>query len=140
VVTAAAPTAAPPRGVPTATPRDPVRPGATRTPTPRPGNTSVCVARVEATVKFPTLKGGTQTVNARVLDATGNPIVGASAEALVRYSTTTRSLPLRPTDANGRTSTAWNVGGPKGTVYVDVTASGGGCRVQTTTTFQGRAA
>jgi hypothetical protein len=140
----AAPTLTPPAPAPLPTARpapSPTRP-VVPTPTPLPtspsGAGSGCVSAVQASVKFPQLGGGTQTLYVTTVNAAGQPVAGATGSAHVRYSTTSRDLALSPTDARGSAQVSWSVGGPRGTVTVTVTESAGGCTAAGTTTFQGR--
>ena len=107
--------------------------------TPAPTATSnVCVAGVSASVKYPQLGGGLQTLYVTVDDANGNPVADAAGSAHVQYSTTSRDLPLPPTGADGGAAVSWYVGGPRGTVTITVTETSGGCTATVTTSFQGR--
>jgi len=97
-----------------------------------------CVATVQASVKYPQLGGGTQTLYVTADDASGAPVAGAQGSAYVQYRTTSRSLALTDTDAGGNTAASWNVGGPRGTVGITVTETSGGCTATGSTSFQGR--
>ena len=97
-----------------------------------------CVARVDVSVKFPQLGGGTQTAFITAVNAASAPVARANGEMVVNYSTTSRSFRLAPTDARGTTGGQWSVGGPRGQVLVTVTETAGGCTATGSTTFQGR--
>ena len=115
----------------------PLADAATAAPT-APAASTGCVATVDASVKYPQLGGGTQTVFVTADDANGNPVGGATGDAYVQYSTTSRDIPLTATDGSGATATSWSVGGPKGTVTITVTEHAGGCAATGSTSFQGR--
>lgn len=135
---ASSPAASSPGPVQSAAPSAPAQssppPSVAAKPAPGPN----CVALVEASVKFPQLGGGTQTVIAVAKNATGAPVAGAQGSAFVQYSTTSRTVSLPNTSASGATSASWSVGGPRGTVGVTVTESAGGCTATGGTSFEGR--
>ena len=91
---------------------------------------------VSASVKFPSLGGGTQTLYATVtLD--GWPVQGADVGITVYYKTVTRTFTGSPTGADGKTQISWSVGRPRGgyTVRIKVVATYQGQSASTTTGF-----
>jgi hypothetical protein len=99
---------------------------------------ATCVARVEASVQYPSRGGGDQTVYVGAFNAAGNTVSGATGGFVVHYETVTRAFTLSPTGSDGRTQGSWNVGGPVGWVPVVVTMRSGGCTASAETGFQGR--
>ena len=91
---------------------------------------------VSASVKFPTLGGGTQTLYATVtLD--GQPVQRADVSITVYYKTVTRYFSGPLTGPNGKTQIMWSVGRPRGgyTVRIEVVATYEGQIAKTTTGF-----
>jgi hypothetical protein len=110
---------------------------ATNTPVPAPPTVNaLCVASVSAAVKYPQLGSGTQTLYVVATNASGDAVPGATGNAFVQDSTTSRVLDLPATASDGSTATAWSVGGPHGIVTITVTETGGGCTAKTFTSFQ----
>jgi len=91
---------------------------------------------VSASVKFPTLGGGTQTLYATVtLD--GQPVQGADVSITVYYKTVTRYFSGPLTGPDGKTQIMWSVGRPRGgyTVRIEVVATYKGQTAKTATGF-----
>jgi hypothetical protein len=130
-------TAAP---TPTRTPTPARAPTPFRAPTPTrtPIAASGCVTSIVATVKYPHLGGGTQTLSVHAADAHGGAVSGAVGHATVHYSTRDRDLDIPATNAHGDAHVSWSVGGPRGLVTIDVTETAGGCTATTTVGFTGR--
>lgn len=91
---------------------------------------------VDASVKFATLGGGTQTLYATVTKD-GEPVQGAEVGITVYYRTVTRTFDAPPTGADGKTQISWSVGRPRGgyTVKIDVVARYEGQTATATTGF-----
>lgn len=91
---------------------------------------------VSASVKFPTLGGGTQTLYATVTKD-GQPVQGAEVSITVYYKTVTRAFTGPATGPDGKTQIMWSVGRPRGgyTVRIEVVATYQGQRATTTTGF-----
>jgi beta-lactamase superfamily II metal-dependent hydrolase len=91
---------------------------------------------VSASVKFPSLGGGTQTLYATVT-LSGQPVQGADVGITVYYKTVTRTFTASPTGSNGKTQISWSVGRPRGgyTVRIEVVATYQGQTASTTTGF-----
>lgn len=91
---------------------------------------------VSASVKFPTLGGGTQTLYATVT-FNGQPVQGADVSITVHYKTVTRYFSGPLTGPDGKTQIMWSIGRPGGgyTVRIEVVATYKGQTAKTTTGF-----
>ncbi|MBA7571078.1 hypothetical protein ES708_12834 [subsurface metagenome] len=91
---------------------------------------------VSASVKFPSLGGGTQTLYATVT-LNGQPVQGAAVGITVYYKTVTRTFTASPTGSDGKTQISWSVGRPRGgyTVRIEVVATYQSQTASTTTGF-----
>ena len=119
--------------IPTNTPT----PTSTPKPIPTPTRPPFSALSVDASVKFATLGGGTQTLYATITQE-GRPVEGAEVSIRVRYKTVTRAFKAAsPTGTDGMTQLQWSVGRPRGgyTVRIIVTARYQDQTATTTTGF-----
>jgi hypothetical protein len=114
----------------------PVAPAASPAPAASSGGAN-CVARVAASVKYPRLGVGTQTLYVVARNAGGAPVAGATGWAHVQYQTTSRAVPLPATDQSGEAAASWPVLGQGGEITVSIVEAAGGCTAIGAANFQG---